>query len=206
MSTMTPPPDSPAPVRTGAPILSHLVAALLAACAVFFTAWFVVTNPAIAGVFRYLGLPWRWGGAFEWAGLAWGVAGVALFTVIGWIYLDGLELYLPRVAKLALAYIFGLGLAGFVFECLAIPCLLTRRWTALGLVGLVLVLLGRVWLAGRRGPESGVGGGAEWREQVMRRVLARQAWQRSLIRPICSSGHLEQNLRKKASMPSWDVR
>lgn len=203
MNNTPPPTDPSSPVSPGAPqgpqiiaveparaprpwaalLFSHAVGLALAGVALFFTLWFALTNPGIVQIFRWLTAPWSWGASFDGAGLAWGAAGVLLFTLVGWAYLEGLEIYIPRGARLALAFLFGMGLSGFVFECLAIPYLLTRPWAAGALGLLVAGLLARAWLRGRRLPESGYGGGAEWREQAMRRVLAREAFAASLVRP-----------------------
>jgi hypothetical protein len=62
----------------------------------------------------------------DWVMLAWSVGASALFATLGWFALESLELYLPRLAAGALAYIFGLGFAGVAYEWLAMAHLLDR--------------------------------------------------------------------------------
>ena len=171
---------SPASSRAAA----HLVAALLFAIALFFTAWFLLTNIGLLTIFGHLSDPWRaGGGGFDWAGLAWALLAVALFLVIGWFYLEGLEHYLPFSAALPLALLFGMGLVGFVLECLAIPFALMRSTIAFFLGGLLTLLAVRAWLAVRRPPTNPAGGEAGLGDHLLRRSLARQAYRERIVRP-----------------------
>ncbi|MCL5270303.1 MAG: glycosyltransferase family 39 protein [bacterium] len=193
MTTHEPSESTRRPAAAFAParLAAHAVSFILFATGLLFLLWDVQTNPPLWGIFGHLLEPWRLGGgAMDWAGLVWGVGGVAVFALIGWFYLEGLELYLPRAARAALAYIFGLGLAGFVLECLAIPHWLSRASVGLGLAGLPMLLGARAWLAARRAPESGLGGEAGAAESMLRRALARQAWRQSLERPAGPGGRL----------------
>ncbi len=170
--------------RWAAPLLAHGVAAVLMAVALFFYYWLITQHPALFPIFQHLLEPWQFGGgSMDWPGLAWGVAGVAVFTIIGRFYLEGLEIYISRSAMLALAYIFGLGLSGFIFECLAIPHQLTRLNVTVGLVALLAILGVRAWRRTLRPPESGAGGDAGSTEHLLRRKLAQEAYAASLRQP-----------------------
>ena len=176
-------------------LAAHAVGAVLCLTALFFILWFWRTNPALVRIFPWLFKPWGLGGGdFDFTAMAWALLAVGVMTVIGWFYLEGLELYLPRGAIMPLAYIFGLGLAGFVFECLAIPYALSRTTIASGLGLLLLLLAIRAWWRGRRLPESGMGGDAGLQEQLMRRTLARQTYEASLVRPAGAGGRLFRRL------------
>ena len=167
-----------------ATVLPHMAGAILALLAVVFIRWFLVLNPGLWEVFRHLGDPFVWGqGGFDWAGLAWGAAAVILCCVLGWFLIECFEVYIPRTATLALAFIFGMGIAGVVLEWLAIPFLLRRRTIAGGLaLALGLLALG-VWRRTRRPPESGLGGEAGTADHLMRREMARAGHEAAIERP-----------------------
>ena len=165
-------------------IVAHGLALLFAAWALFFAGWFVFTNPALLSTFRSLGLSWiPAGSTFDFTALAWGVGGVVLFGLIGWLYLDGMEVYLPRSARLALSFIFGMGLTGVLLELLAIPFWLTRGRMCVALAGLLAVLVFREWRAWHRPPIAQPGAEGDPREQLLRRALAEAALRRS-VQPV----------------------
>jgi hypothetical protein len=179
---------SPPPARRArrpvAALALHLGAGVLFLVILICIAWFVKTNPALPHIFAGLLGPWQFGGGtFEWAACGWGIAGIAIFTVIGGLYLEGLELYLPRSARLCLAFLLGMGLCGFVFELLAIPYLLNRPLIGVSLMALLMLLGLRAWRQAHREPEGGYGGDAGPAEHQLRRMLARQAFRDSLTLP-----------------------
>ncbi|HOE97381.1 MAG TPA: hypothetical protein PK847_12440, partial [Candidatus Sumerlaeota bacterium] len=162
---------------------AHLAAGLGCGLALLFTAWFARTNPALIRLFQYLTEEWHFGSGFEWRMLGWTAAALFLFVVLGRFLLECFELYLPRSATLALSFLFGMGLAGFVLELLAIPHWLYRAPMAAALGGLLgLLWLGAIW-CGRRRPASGLGGEPGYNETLLRRALARAAWRAAVTRP-----------------------
>ena len=170
---------------------AHGVGAALAAAGLFFTAWALMLPPLREILFPWpltffsqLLERWAWGGgSLDTRGLAFGLAAIAVLTVIGTFILECFELYLPAAARLALAYLLGLGIGGVVLEWLAIPHLLSRETMALALGGLLLALMVGAWWRGRRPPETGAGGEADFAAQQMRHSLARQAWRARIERP-----------------------
>lgn len=186
--------ESPQPVSSPQPLApargarlgaAHTAAGLLAAVALGFCAWYFYMYGAWLGALNNLFLPWQsMGGGFDLYGLVWGVIFVALCAVVGWYYLEGLELYIPRTAAASLAFIFGLGLTGFALECLAIPYWLSRRWIALAVLGLLAILAVRAWRRHRARPEADpASSGDDPKEHFLRRSLARKAFRESLERP-----------------------
>lgn len=162
---------------------AHLTAGLGCGLALLFTAWFARTNPALIRLLQYLTEEWHFGSGFEWRMLGWTAAALFLFVVLGRFLLECFELYLPRPATLALSFLFGMGLAGFVLELLAIPHWLYRAPMAAALGGLLgLLWLGAIW-RGRRRPASGLGGEPGYNETLLRRALARAAWRAAVTRP-----------------------
>lgn len=165
-------------------LAAHLVAAFLCAVATVFTVWFVLTNPALPGLFGQLLGSWSVPlDRMEWGGLLMALAAAAFMTVLGRFFLESLELYMPRAAVVCLSFLFGMGLAGVGLELLAIPWMLNRLSIALvmGLLLLVLMVLAR--RRARRPTESGLGGESGVEEYVLRHALARQSWRQSLARP-----------------------
>ncbi len=169
----------------------HLVGACLTGVAVFFTWWFVLTNPALPRLFGHLLGRWGFGGGnFEWGALAWAVAAVLVMVVLGNFFLECFELYIPRTASLGLAFLFGLGLTGFVLECLAIPYVLWRESMAAALATLLGLLAVGAVLRCFRQPQTGRGGDPGLGENITRRVLARAAYVGSLTRPAGAGGRV----------------
>lgn len=189
-------PEGPPPAEPKPPLLDRidpwmgsLVAALLFAIAAYFTAWFWVSNaglwatPRFGGLFRWIGADWAVG-VMDWRGLGWAAGSAAFLIVLGWFFLDALELYLPIGALAALALACGMGAAGVALEWIAMAHWLTRPviLTAMGLLLAGLWALG--WRASNRPPESWGGGGeGGFLEQAMRRELERKAYRESIIYP-----------------------
>ena len=169
-------------------MIAHLAAGLLGLVAVYFTVWFLYffqTTVPLFDVFKGLDDPWAFaGGRIDPITLAWTIGFCLLVLLIGVFYLEGLELYLPRTAALALAALFGMGLTGFALECLGIAQgWFVRSTVALVLLGLLAILALRAWRRGHRPPETGAGGDTGPKEALLRRRLARPAWRRTLQRP-----------------------
>ncbi len=182
--------------RVGQRLAAHGAALMLALPAAAMTLWAMANwaalsdQPRAAGarpnplaLFRWLGADWlALGGGLDLRALAFAVGAVALLTVIGAFLLEGFEVYLARPARLALAYLLGMGAAGVVLEWLAIPHLLGRVTIALALGALLAVLMALAWRRAHRPSDSGLGGGdAEGSE--LRHTLARQAWAATLTPP-----------------------
>ncbi|MBI3737315.1 glycosyltransferase family 39 protein, partial [Candidatus Sumerlaeota bacterium] len=190
-----PPPAPPAPAMGDTGLLHHLVAFILLLCAAYFTLWFFITNeplwltrgaegPRIGGVFRSLALPFtQSGGTMDWRMLGWSAGAVGIFSLFGWFFLESIELYIPRGAAAALAFITGMGLCGFVFELIAMAGLLNRAGVFVSL-GFLLVILWpfAIWAAHRK-PEAWGGGEGGGVEQTMRRELANEQYSRCLVWP-----------------------
>lgn len=170
-------------------ILHHAVSASLFAVAAFFTLWFLITNPDLFQIFPSLLLKFYPGAVpFEWDKLVWSLGAIVIFTVVGWFFIECLEVYLPRAALFTLAFILGMGLAGFAFELLAMARLLIRPLVFLAPALLILAMWPFTVFASRREPQSGEGGEGGAVEQSMRRQMARQGYARTLVRPVTFAG------------------
>jgi len=177
----------------------HVGAFLLFVVAAYFTFWFLLSDNGaplwltptadgghtLGGVFRALFGKWQFsGGEMDWRMLAWSIGAVGLFTLIGWFFLDSVEVYIPRGAWTALAFILGMGISGFVFEVLAMVQHLHRTGVFVGMFFLVVVLFPFAVWAGHRKTEAWSGGEGGPVEQTMRREMTRHWYSRSLVQPF----------------------
>lgn len=179
--------DAPPPARPDP--LAQVVAFCFLAAGAFFAYWFLQTNsllwlePTPAHLFLSLFREWRWGGSMEWGMLAWSVGAAGALGVLGWFWLESLELYMPRAVAAALSLIVGLGVAGVALEWIAMAGGLHRPVVALA----YLLLLGAggflSWRAQNRRAEAWPGSEGGWTEFAMRREMARESFERSLVRP-----------------------
>ncbi|MEN6625925.1 MAG: glycosyltransferase family 39 protein [Candidatus Sumerlaeia bacterium] len=140
-----------------------------------------IPNPF--AVFGFLFRPWSALGHMDWQGFWFGLAAVVFFAILGGFLIECFEIYIGRAAWLALAYLFGLGAAGFVFECLAIPHRLSRFSIAVSLGCLLLALMYGAWRSARRPPQSIPGTVGDSTDTLLRRSLARHAYRSTLERP-----------------------
>ena len=172
--------------------IHHAISLILFLTAAYFTLWFLQSNNVglfsgdvgLVSVFLSLWGSYGWaGGTMDWIALAWSIGAVVAFMVLGWFFLDTLELYLPYPVLAALAFLVGLALAGFLFEWLAIFHVLKRPWifVAPGILIFVLWLFGK--RAARRRPEADAAAKEGAVEARVRRQMARNYYRRSLISP-----------------------
>ena len=186
------PPSSEGEPSRG-PWLHHLVAALLFAVALFFTLWFLVTNDRLFGVFGQLFGAYAWGdGPWLWIDHAYSLGALFVLVILGWFFVETLEVYLPEPPLAAVSFILGAGLAGFLFELLAMAGLLARPWVFIVPGLAILALWPLTVLATRRRPETGEGGAGGRVEQAMRREYARERLRGTLIHPVGAGPRLFQ--------------
>lgn len=184
-----------APAGKFGALLHHFVALILFTAAAFFTLWFLETNTSLWRVFPSLKREFALGeGAFDWTAFAWGAGAVAVFLILGWFFLETVEVYIPRAPMACLAFILGMGMAGFIFELLAMAHWLTRPLIFIFPGLLILILWPFAIFSGRRRPETGEGGEGGPVEQMMRRGMAREAYAKTLIRPATFGARLFQIL------------
>ncbi|MCE5230800.1 glycosyltransferase family 39 protein [bacterium] len=178
-------------------VAAHAVGLILALVAVAFCVWAEINWALISDPFRARGswpnpfavFPYlfdSWSslrGGFDWRGLIFGALAVALTTVLGAFLLECFEIYVGRAAWLALAFLFGLGMAGVVLEWLAIPFLLGRGSIAVSLIALLAILALGAWRAARRPPHSIPGAVGDPADHSYRHVQARKAFRNSLTHP-----------------------
>lgn len=166
-------------------LLAHVVAAALFAVATYFTIWFLQRNAHLFGIFFALFKPYELGGGeLDPIKLAWAAGSIVVFLILGWFFLETVEIYVPVSAAWALSFIFGLASCGVVFEILALAQLLKRPFVFAGPAILLAVLWVFAVRRARQPPETGEGdqGGAVG--QMSRRHLARAQFERSLVRPF----------------------
>jgi len=84
-------------------------------------------------------------GNIDWQALGIAAAAAVVLIVIGWLFLYALDLYIPRLARLALAYPLGMGLVGVLLEVETIFAIHSRG-TILVTVSFIAVFLAVVGL------------------------------------------------------------
>ena len=92
-----------------------------------------------------------YGGNLDWAALGIAVAAAVALTAVGYLALHALDLYIPNLARLALAYVVGLGLVGVVLEVETIFGFYSAR-SILATVAAVALCVGLVALYRTRCP------------------------------------------------------
>jgi hypothetical protein len=83
-------------------------------------------------------------GNIDWLGHAEALAAIAIYTALGLLALGAMRIRWPWPTRLAVGYALGVGVAGWVFEGLAIFFFL-NRWTVLGALVLLAAVLGWFW-------------------------------------------------------------
>jgi hypothetical protein len=165
-------------------IARFTLAAVLLGWALLISFYFLYRNAALLVVFpnlfRHYNLNFA---AFQYWDCLYSAAAICVYLLIGHLFLACFDLYLPRLADLALSFVFGLGLVTVVFELLTMAHLLYQP-VAIAAVGIILLV---VLLAAVRHNASPVVGTSEMVDpRFFRRsqlYMARQKFHNSLIQP-----------------------
>ncbi len=160
------------------------LAVVLLGWALLISFYFLYRNAALLlvfpNLFRHYNLNFA---AFQYWDCLYSAAAICVYLLIGHLFLACFNLYLPRLADLALSFVFGLGLVTVVFELLTMAHLLYQP-VAIAAVGIILIA---VLLAAVRHNASPVVGTSEMVDpRFFRRsqlYMARQKFSNSLIQP-----------------------